>query len=251
MEKQIKIICPEHPFLPSGTILDTYVKRYLELIDHVYSLYKHDLKNYQNAILMSVDLYSLKSEEKYLNMVSDASYKTLEHIDLMKSFEPIIYSGRHPGFYFCFDAVKSSMENENRNFEIIGEDIKVFADTSFPLTLGLLVSTMLKENEEDSIQINFEISESPEKPDFCFIDIIFKDFSIPKQISEMVQSNEENNVTGNCPSVAIYIAKMILSRYSGSLEIIEEKNNGLRIILLKEEHNAFKKGFLNDPSNKS
>jgi len=58
---------------PSSPIFNQYSNCYHEFESRFFDLLKHDLKNYHNAILMSLDLYKLKQDEKYLDMIAEAS----------------------------------------------------------------------------------------------------------------------------------------------------------------------------------
>ena len=172
-----KEFTPEHLLIKSETILDTYTLRYLEMLSQAYGLYNHDLKNCQNALSMSVDLYEMTDDVKYIGLIADTSDKTLEHLNLMKCFEPILYSGKYPGLYSALSAVQNSMAGKNFEFEIVGKDGIVFTDSSLPKTLKLLISTVLEGAENPNLK--FEITESADNKT-CFIDITFNDISIPK-----------------------------------------------------------------------
>ena len=169
-------ILPERVFTPPGTIMDTYAKRYLELASHICSLYSHDLKNCQNAISMSMDLYEMTGEKKYLDMITDASGKTLEHLNLMKSFEPIVYSGKNPGLYSIINTIQNSMTEAEAEFELTGNDAIIFADASLQMAFKLLISA-ISENEEKPTKVKYEIKE-PAEDSVCFIDMTFSE--IPK-----------------------------------------------------------------------
>ncbi|MCL2549979.1 MAG: hypothetical protein FWE78_03465 [Methanimicrococcus sp.] len=73
MIKQVQTDKALNCLKPSSSVFAHYSNRYCEFGSRFYSFFKHELKNYHNAILMSLDMYQLKREEKYLDMISEAS----------------------------------------------------------------------------------------------------------------------------------------------------------------------------------
>lgn len=72
---------------------------------------------------MSLDLYELKKDDKYLEMIKEASYKSLDHIDTIKEIEPVVYCGGKPGFYSFISSIQKVISAyPDIEFEIIGED---------------------------------------------------------------------------------------------------------------------------------
>ncbi|MDR0768068.1 MAG: hypothetical protein LBE57_06505 [Methanosarcinales archaeon] len=141
--------------------MDTYAKQYLELVSHFYDLFKHDLKNYQNSIFMALDLYKLKKDEKYLEIVEEASQKSLEHIETIKKIEPLVYSGSHLGFYSfyaCIDKLKKKYPDEE--FELNGNDVCVFADGALSKLFNLLI--LVTAENDKKYKISFTTSEFQE-----------------------------------------------------------------------------------------
>lgn len=208
-----------------GTVIDTYTKRYLELGHRFYDLFKHDLKNYQNAIFMALDLYQLKKEEKYLSMVEEASQKSLEHIETIKEIEPFVYSGGHIGFYSfyaCMNRITSKYPD--REIEIIGDDIYVFADGAFPKLFDLMFQITLE--NDNKYKISFTTSEYREDGlNKCDVKVEIHGFSVPGNSLEAILNEDTNSVTGDNMSLSFYIAKMILYRYSGNLKMTESGKN--------------------------
>ncbi|WNY28286.1 hypothetical protein MmiEs2_04700 [Methanimicrococcus stummii] len=226
---------------PEGSVMDTYTKRYLELGSRFYDLFKHDLKNYQNAIFMALDLYRIKNEERYLELVEEASQKSLEHIEVIKEIEPFVYSGGNLGFYSFYSCIHRIIEKYPDNeFELIGEDVYVFADGAFPKLFDLLIQVTL---ENDSrYKISFITSEFEENGlNKCSIQVDIHNFSVPGNTLEAILNEDANSVTGDMMSLTFYIAKMILYRYSGNLKLTESSDDktALCVTFLSAENSVF------------
>ncbi|TDQ71063.1 hypothetical protein C7391_0162 [Methanimicrococcus blatticola] len=206
---------------PEGAVIDTYTKRYLELGHRFYDLFKHDLKNYQNAIFMALDLYQLKKEDKYLSMVEEASQKSLEHIEAIKEIEPFVYSGGNLGFYSFYACMNRIISKyPDREIEINGNDICVFADSAFPKLFDLMFQITL--DNETKHKISFTTSEFQEDGlKKCNVKVEIHNFSIPGNALETILNEDTNSVTGDRMSLSFYVAKMILYRYSGNLKLTE------------------------------
>ncbi|MDL2260903.1 hypothetical protein LJC08_01455 [Methanimicrococcus sp. OttesenSCG-928-J09] len=222
--------------------MDLYTERYLELGSRFYDLFKHDLKNYQNAILMSLDLYEIKKEDKYLEMIKEASYKSLEHIDTIKGIEQFVYCGGKPGFYSFSECIQNVIAAyPDKEFEIIGEDATVFADSAFPKLFDLLIQITLG-SESKNHKISFTLSDLQENGvNKCVIEIDIYDFFVPGNIAETILNEDTQSVTGDILSLTFYIAKMIFYRYSGELKLIEtnEKHTKLSAVFLKSDNSCF------------
>ncbi|WP_316558232.1 hypothetical protein [Methanimicrococcus hongohii] len=224
-----------------GTVMDIYTKRYLELGSRFYDLFKHDLKNYQNAIFMALDLYKLKKDEKYLEMVEEASQKSLEHIEVIKEIEPFVYSGGNLGFYSFYSCMSRLTEKyPDKEFELNGDDIYVFADGAFPKLFDLLIQITLENNNK--YKLSFTTSEFQEDGlNKCAVRIDIHNFSVPGSTLEAILNEDKNSVTGDKISLIFYIAKMILSRYSGNLKLTESTDDKtvLTVIFLSADNDVF------------
>lgn len=213
---------PDVVFLnPPGTILDAYTERYLELGCRFYDLFKHDLKNYQNAIFMALDLYNIKKDDKYVQMVEEASQKSLEHIELIREIEPFVYSGGKPGFYSFYACIRRiSQKYPDHEFELIGGDVYVFADAAFPKLFDLLIQITL--GNDKKYKMSFTTSRFEENGVHkSNILLTVHDFYVPGNTVETILNEDVQSVTGDIISLTFYVAKMILYRYSGELKLDE------------------------------
>ncbi|MDV0445026.1 hypothetical protein MmiAt1_05810 [Methanimicrococcus sp. At1] len=226
---------------PDGSILDIYTERYLMLGLRFYDLFKHDLKNHQNAVFMALDLYKLKRDEKYLDMIEEASQKSMEYIDIIKAIEPFVYNGGKPGFYSFYACMEGIIENyPDREFEIIGDDVVVFADAALPKLFDLLIQVTLGQ-EKEKHKLAFIISEFQENGlNKCNIEVVIHDMQISARTIETILNDDTHSVTGDMPSLTFYIAKMILYRYSGDLKLSRSGPNETRLTVsfLKEDNPA-------------
>lgn len=230
---------------PKGNIIDIYMQRYLELTNRFYDLFKHDIKNHQNAVFMAVELYRLTNEEKYLAVVEESTQKSLEQIEMIKKIEQFIYSQGNPGFYSIYSCVKKiETLYPKKEVEIQGDDIYVFADAIFPKLLELLIQVTLQSDSKYKVILKTsELNE--DNLNKCNVEIIIHDFSINKNLIESILNGDSNNITCDVVSLTFYIAKMILYRYFGSLKLIETKENQtvLRASFLMKENDIFQNIF--------
>ncbi|MCL2863407.1 MAG: hypothetical protein FWE54_04910 [Methanimicrococcus sp.] len=245
MEKQVKTDEETRCFRPSAPLFNQYSKCYHEFTSRFYDSFKHDLKNYHNAIIMSLDLYKLTNEEKYLDKISEASYKSLEHIDSLKEIEPHIFSGGEICFYSCKAAIRKALSaRPSVDYEITGSDCYVFADSSFPSLFELLFVNMMRaeksvektgekadektvENVEKVIEkmlFNISLFEEDDFPK-CRIDIIFPDFSIPDGLADWILNNDDQRMTKDPGQMAFFAARKIACRYSGDLSLTEHTDD--------------------------
>lgn len=234
--------CTEVTLLdPKGSVIDIYTKRYLELVCRFYDLFEHDLKNHQNAIFMAMDLYRLKGEAKYLDMVEEASQKSLEQINAVKKIESLIFSGGEPGFYSFFACINAVKEKyPDIGFELQGDDIYVFADAAFPKFLDLIIQMVPEPYEK--IKYSFVTSEFQENGlNKCKVEVTIHDFTVPGNTAESILNGDTNSVTGDMMSLIFYIGKMMLCRYSGSIRLAEsgENKTKLDVTFLKYDNPVF------------
>lgn len=226
-----------HYLRPRSSIFENYSRCYCDLGNRFYDLFKHDLKNYHNAILMSLDLYKLKHEEKYLDMISEASYKSLEHLERLKEIEPHIFNGGGLGFYSCASVIQAAAEKCSFDaLEIIGTDCYVFADVSFSSVFELLFINILRV-EPASSPLTFTLTPF-EEDGFpkCRIETTIPGFSIPKSLIDSILDNDSQNVTSDPIHLTLYVSKKIINRYSGDMHLksYSEEQTVFEMILYQE-----------------
>ena len=232
-----------HCLKPASSIFNQYSIRYHEFGSRFYDFFKHDLKNYHNAILMSLDLHQLKQEEKYLDMISEASYKSLEHIDRLNEIEPHIFNGGDCGFYSCEEAIrKAAASYPLEDCEITGTDCLVFADVSFPSVFELLLTGLSRSGQTVKKLLShislFEENGFPK----CRIDVIFPDLSISDDLADWILNNENRRFTSDPVHMTFFVAQNIIDRYSGNL-VLTEHTTGRTVftLTLYQESDPLKK----------
>jgi len=239
VQKDEAIHCPK----PASPIFDQYSSRYREFGSRFYDFFKHDLKNYHNAILMSLDMYQLKHEEKYLDMISEASCKSLEHIDRLSGIEPHVFNGGKFCFYSCVAAIrKAAASYSSIDYEITGEDCRVFSDISFPFIFESLFTGIFRSGQTiEKLTFCLSLFEENGFPK-CRIDIIFPGLSLPAELTDWILNNENHRFTSNPVHMAFYVAQEIADRYSGDLVLTERaKDRMVFTLTLYQESDSLKK----------
>ena len=221
----------------SSPILTHYLNCCFDHEKTFYDLVKHDYKNYQTSILMALDLFRLKDEPRYLDMISEASYQSLNHIDRLKDLEPHLFRSENIGFYSCLEAVQNAAKGYKSN--VSGEDCFVFADSSFASTFGLLFSNVL--NLKESANLNFVLTSFSEDNYLkCRIDITVP-APVPPEFADIF-NNPNQRVTGGFPGLSAYTVKQIINRYSGQLLLIENgRKKSVFSIILYQKSDEFNK----------
>jgi len=209
-----------------------------ELKKDFYGLVKHDLKNDQNSILMALDLFRLKNEPKFLDMISEASYKSLDYIDRIKDLELHLFESTCVGFYSCKDIIQKTTP-DYPNTSIAGDDCFVFADSAIYSIFELLFSYVL--NLNNSAELNFSITSFSEDNFLkCKLDLV-----VPVRVSSEfvdVFMNPNQRVIGGLSGLSAYTVKQIVNRYSGSFSLIENSDNrSVFSIILYQESDEFNK----------
>ena len=200
-----------------------------------YDLIKHDFKNNQHSVLMALDLFKLKEEEKYLDMISEITYKSLNFVDRLKEFEPSLFNGEDIDFHSCLETIQNaSIEHKA---VVSGDDCFVFADSSFSSVFKLLLNTL---TITDSAEISFQITSFSEDGFLkCRIDVTVP-VSVPPESAALLV-NPEPIVTGDIASLSIYAARHIINKYSGRIFLKESSSHhSVFSIILYQESDEFK-----------
>jgi hypothetical protein len=224
------------PQIIGSPIFIHYFECCRELKKDFYGLVKHDLKNDQNSILMALDLFRMKNETKYLDMISEASYKSLDYIDRIKELELHLFESTNVGFYSCKDIIQKSIQNFP-NATVSGDDCFVFADFAIFSTFELLFSYVLNLNE--STALSFSITSFMEDNFLkCKIDLIIP-VPVPSEFADIF-TNPNQRITGGLSCLSAYTVKQILNRYSGSFSLIENSDSrSVYTIILYQESDEF------------
>jgi len=209
-----------------------------ELKKDFYGLVKHDLKNDQNTILMALDLFRLKNEPKYLDMISEASYKSLDYIDRIKDLELHLFESTYVGFYSCRDIIQKSTQNYP-NTSIFGNDCFIFADSAIYSIFELLFSYVF--NLSDAAELNFYITSFSEDNFLkCKLDFIVP-AHVPSEFADIF-ANPSQKVIGGLSGLSAYTVKQIVNRYSGSFSLVENNaDKSVFSIILYQESEKFNK----------
>jgi len=219
-----------------------YSLRYRELGCRFSDFFRHDLKNYQNAILMALDLYRLKNDDKYLDKIDEILQKSLEYIGFVKQVETHVFGGGLLGFYSCFSMIDQiTKQYPSHSFKVTGEDCFVLADASFQSIFELIFLNAFREGETH--ETLFSVSKFVENDvPKCRIDMTFQDFSVSKSIVDDILKNDSLSMSGNFLSMCLYVAKSIAYRCEGKLLLKEAKDNQttFSLILLQENKQIFK-----------
>ena len=201
-----------------------------------YNLVKHDFKNNQNSVLMALDLFRLKGEAKYLDIISEASYKSLNYIDQLKKIEPHLFISENIGFYSCPETIQKIVKSYPKT-SVSGENCFVFADSSFSSVFEMLLKALPIDN---SAKLLFHLTSFSEGGFLkCRIDLTIP-ASIPQEAVALLV-NPESSVTGDIFSLSIYTVRQIINRYSGHLSVIENSgSHSVLSIVLYQESDEFK-----------
>jgi sensor histidine kinase regulating citrate/malate metabolism len=210
--------------------------RYRELYCRSADFFRHDLKNYQNAILMALDLYRLKNDDKYLDKIDEVLQTCLEYLGNIKKVEPHIVNGGFLGYYSCFSTIRQAMnQHPSQSFEISGDDCFVLADSSFLSIFELLFLNIFQ--DEKDYETSFFVSKFVEDEiPKCCIDVTFRGFSVSQPFVDDILKENALCVTGSLLGICLYVAKTIAYRCEGKLFLKEtnDKQTTFSLILLQE-----------------
>ena len=214
-------------------ILIHYFNCYRELESTFCDLVKHDLKNNHSSVLIALDLYKLKRDDKYLEMAVESAHKCLAYIDHLRELEPFFFDGGNIGFYSCREAIQMATRN-HLNTTISGNDCFVFADTSLNFIFKLLFSYVFEIECSDPLIFNIS-SFSEDGIPKCRIDLIIP-APAPQEFIDIC-TNPEQNIIGDLVSVSSYGAVQITNRYSGVFSLIDHNDKKTTISLILHQEN--------------
>jgi hypothetical protein len=229
-EKPRLLECYENPYFIK------YSLRYRELGCRSSDFFRHDLKNYQNAILMALDLYRLKNDDMYLDKIDEVLQASLEYLGNVKKLEAHILNGGFVGYYPCFATIRQAMKRQpSPSYEIAGDDCFVLADSSFRSIFELLFLNVFQ--DEKNYETRFFVSKFVEDGiPKCRIDVTFLGFSVSQPFVDDILREDALCVTGNLLGICLYVAKTIAYRCEGKLFLKEtnDKQTTFSLIMMQE-----------------
>ena len=235
-EKPRLLACYNNPYYVN------YSRRYRELGCRFSDFFRHDLKNYQNAILMALDLYRLKNDDLYLDKIDEILQKSLEYIGIIKKVEVHIFNGGFLGFYSCFSTIRQVMKQyPSYSYKIAGDDCFVLADSSFQSIFDLLFLIAFQEGGEH--KMSFSVSQLVEDNiPKCCIDMTFQGFSVSKPLVDDILKDDSLFFTNNLLSLCLYVSKTIAHRCEGKLLLKETNDNSttISLVMLQESNYILK-----------
>ncbi|WNY24785.1 sensor histidine kinase [Methanolapillus millepedarum] len=212
----------EYPFLHAYETLTRYSDCYREMGLGVYGLLRHDLQNYYSIILMSLELYRLKNDEKYLDKISEAAYKSLEYMSKFKDVEYYLYKGVVPGIYSLSHEIEEAfLKYPALSFSIQGNDYNVLADQALTVIFEFLFSNIVaygNTGAEVSIFISEFVEDGVKK---CRTDVTNIGDPIPEPVRGSLFLPGAKGPKSSGFGLGLYISKITAARYGGDLILKE------------------------------
>ncbi|WNY27089.1 HAMP domain-containing sensor histidine kinase [Methanolapillus ohkumae] len=195
---------------------------YSETGIEVFGLLRHDLQNYFSVILMSLELYHMKNDEKYLDKIAEASYKSLDYLSRFKEVERYLYREIVPVPCSLLNAIeKAVFKFPNLSFSIEGEDGVVLGDRNLPAIFEFLFSNVSlygNVNEPVQISISQSVDGSIRK---CRIDVTNYGDPIPESIHSSLFYPGVKGPESTGFGLGLYLSKVMALRYGGDLVLKE------------------------------
>ncbi|MDV0447174.1 hypothetical protein MsAg5_10520 [Methanosarcinaceae archaeon Ag5] len=211
-------IYEKYPSLSTPETLVRYSDGYREMGIGAYGLLRHDLQNYYSIILMSLELYRMKNDEKYLDKISEACYKSLDYLSMFKEVENFLYKGVVPGVYSLSHEIEEAcLKYPNLTFSMTEDDDDVLADQALTAIFESLFSNAAAYgNTEKPVFISIsEFTDGGIRK--CRVDVTNSGDPVPESIRNtlFLPGIKGPNSTGF--GLGLYISKITVARYGGDL----------------------------------
>lgn len=193
-----------------------------ELLKIINKILRHDLTNDFSAIKMSLEMYEMKQNKKYLDISKKAALNGLERISDMGTLEDLVDEGKTPELYSVKEIIeKLAPENMDISVSLTG-NCKVRADNAISSVFDNLIKNAKSHGNAKNIKISVKPAGS-----YCRISVSDDGDGIPLEIIQQIFDEGFTSGSGGHSGLGLYIVKKTIERYGGKITVERNTQRGV------------------------
>jgi PAS domain S-box-containing protein len=205
---------------------ETALSRYSDLLKIINRILRHDIINHLSVIISALKLYGKSKEDELLKEASHRANESVELIRKMKDLELLVALRKE---LKPID-VRGIIEKIKEQYESIAYNIKgdgnVMADEALDSVIVNIITNAIIHGKTERIDVSIE-----EKGEWCEIRIADYGIGIPDEIKGGIfEEGFRYGKTGQS-GLGLYIVKMVMERYEGSVHVEDNIPNGAVFVL--------------------
>jgi len=208
------------------------IKELNETLGLMNKIMRHDILNYLNIIDSSLDLYCSDKDELFLSKAFDYLKKSRKLIQMMKESEALIVPDGELIKYDVRTIVNNIAKDYPVEFNVNGE-CTVMADETIFSVIDNIINNAIVHGKTDRIDINIKRGDNT-----CEIRIADFGKGIADNLKQKVFEERFCYGEAGGTGLGLYIVKLAVKRYGGSVHIEDNKPNGAIFVInltLKDE----------------
>jgi len=181
---------------------------------------RHDILNDLQIANGSLELYTEKSDKKFVEKAMQRINRSIELIEMMRNFESMVSSGKELKEYSVKKVVEDVIKDYDVKFNIKG-DCTIMADEAFRSVIDNIVRNAIEHGGTDKIDISIEST-----GDKCEIRIADYGKGIPDEIKKRIFDERFRYGETGGTGLGLYIVKKTVERYGGSIHVEDNEPRG-------------------------
>ncbi|MCQ1536842.1 HAMP domain-containing histidine kinase [Methanosarcina sp. KYL-1] len=201
------------------------LEQYSDVLKVINRIIRHDVSNELNVISMSLELFQMKGEERYVSKALKATERSADIINKMREMENLVSRGGRLNPCNIQAVIRELIENYPVEFKVEGS-CRPLVDEAFPSLMDNIIRNAIIHGKTDRIDISIK-----NEGNFCVIRIADYGKGIPEEFKEKIfEEGFKFGETGNS-GLGLYIVKKIVDRYEGSITVEDNRPSGTIFVM--------------------